>query len=111
MVVLQRIVEHGLDCKDDGSNKPSDEVFKMSEEFKLFPRPFFTRQLKQSRKGKPKVPGWKNSLAQSILEELILVGMDRDDKGVNLSLLTIYEMEEEFKKFPLERFSINLEAL
>ena len=37
MVVLQRIVEHGLDCKDDGSNKPSDEVFKMSEEFKLFP--------------------------------------------------------------------------
>ena len=37
--------------------------------------------------------------------------MDRDDKGVNFSLLTIYEMEEEFRKFPLKRFSINLEAL
>jgi hypothetical protein len=75
-VVLERIVEHGLDCKDDGNNKPSDEVFKMRDEFKAFPSTFFTQQLKDLRKGKPKVPSWKNSRARSILEAIILVGYD-----------------------------------
>jgi hypothetical protein len=110
-VILQRIVEHGLDCKDDGKNKTSEEIYKMNEEFNNFPRPFITQQLKLMRKGKPKAPSWKNSLARAILEELILVGLDRDEDGNDLPVLTIYEMEEEFKKFPLKNFSINLEAL
>jgi hypothetical protein len=110
-VVLGRIVEHGFDCKDDGNNKTSKEVYGMNEDFKLFPQPWLTEQLKILRKGKPKIPSWKNSLGRSILEEVILVGLDRDDDGNDLPVLTIYEMVEEFQKFPLKRFSVNLEAL
>ena len=60
------------------------------------------------RIGKPKPPAWKNSRARVILQELIVVGIDRDDEGNELPVLTIYEMDGEFKRFPLRRFAANL---
>jgi predicted transcriptional regulator len=110
-VVLERLVQHGFDCTDNGGSIRTDEVYKMREEFKEFPQVFFTQQLKTLRKGTPKPPAWKKSRARVILEQLIVVGMDRDDEGNELPLLTIYEMDGEFKRFPLKRFKANLESL
>ena len=110
-VVLERLVQHGFDCNDNGGNIRTDEVYKTREEFQQFPQAFFTQQLKILRKGNPKPPAWKNSRARVILQELIVVGMDRDDEGNELPVLTIYEMEGEFKRFPLKRFAANLEDL
>ena len=106
--MLERLVQHGFDCNDNGGNIRTDEVYKMREEFKQFPQAFFTQQIKILRKGKPKPPAWKNSRARVILQELIVVGIDRDDEGNELPVLTIYEMDGEFKRFPLRRFAANL---
>jgi predicted transcriptional regulator len=110
-VVLERLVQHGFDCTDNGGSIRTDKVYKMREEFKQFPQAFFTRQLKILRKGKPKPPAWKNSRARVILQDLLVVGMDCDDEGNDLPVLTIYEMDGEFKRFPLKRFAANLEDL
>jgi hypothetical protein len=110
-VVLGRLIEHGFDCNDDGKNKRADEVYKLREEFLPFPQRFFTQQLQIARKGKPKPPAWQKSRARSILKNIIVVGLDREDDGTELPLLTIYRMDKEFKRFPLKRFAINLEDL
>jgi hypothetical protein len=110
-VVLERLVQHGFDCNEDGKCIRADEVHKLRVEFANFPQVFFTQQLKLMRKAKPKPPVWKNSRARVILQQLIVVGLDRDLEGNELPVLTIYNMDDQFSRFPLKRFLINLEDL
>jgi hypothetical protein len=110
-VVLERLVQHGFDCNESGKYIRADEVYKLRDEFASFPQVFFTQRLKLMRKAKPKPLAWKNSRARVILQQLIVVGLDRDLEGNELPVLSIYTMDDEFKRFPLKRFSINLEDL
>lgn len=110
-VVLERLVENGFDCDDQGKPIAAGTIYNMRDEFSSFPKHFFASKLKDAQKAKPKPPSWMKSRAREILCNIIAVGFDKDERGIDLPVSEVYAMDDEFKRHPLKQFAKRLEEL